>query len=644
MIFYSISSLLELSNKMEGNISFPFLESFFGSYSQKVTENQKIPLFSKTTKYNNFPVRCKWKSSDKKSENKNCGEDREVKDVKSPIKEWRKESEPLMIPTKIQKVSGIKGLAIKVLNKITETNFEVQSTELLKVLCENKEKMSVAIISNLILEKIWYDKSFYRLYVNLCKKLWENNEWVSECYEVSYIQKGKKKEYFYTLSFESKQSLKGPFKTNELAKEKAIKMANFKTVFVALCRDNFYRREEFIKEMVNMPDSNQKYKLKRRLFGTIEILGHIYEMGYLEESIIHYLLLSLLHPENKGSKYEEELETMKLLWDIVYKKIGSKKNEYKNLLKQENKKNWSSRIKFMISDMISNISTISAISAISTIISDKVLENTEDPDMEDPDIEDPDIEDPDMEDPDMEVQDIEAPNTEVKDIKDIEDPDIEDPNMEDPDIEDPDIEDPDMEVQDIKDIEDPNIEDQDIKDIENKSKEFNSFKKYNDKSNENIENDITNLSRKFNIENKKDIFSKLKSKNISSIVTNLIRDSTEYGEYAENHSSTILSFLENYEISKLSFEQLSKAIAKVGEDMCDIKMDAPKAPVNMSLVIGNILKGTKTGKIEININKTTVLSDNINSKKEWDNILRLTENIIDKDTLINRFEILKYNN
>jgi hypothetical protein len=584
MIFYSISSLLELSNKMEGNISFPFLESFFGSYSQKVTENQKIPLFSKTTKYNNFPVRCKWKSSDKKSENKKCVEDREVKDVKSPIKEWRKESEPLMIPTKIQKVSGIKGLAIKVLNKITETNFEVQSTELLKVLCENKEKMSVAIISNLILEKIWYDKSFYKLYVNLCKKLWENNEWVSECYEVSYIQKGKKKEYFYTLSFESKQSLKGPFKTNKLAKEKAIKMANFKTVFVALCRDNFYRREEFIKEMVNMPDSNQKYKLKRRLFGTIEILGHIYEMGYLEESIIHYLLLSLLHPDNKGSKYEEELETMKLLWDIVYKKIGSKKNEYKNLLKQENKKNWSSRIKFMISDMIANISTI---------ISEKVLENTEDHDIEEQDIEEQDIEEQDIEEQDIEEQDIE-----------------------------------------------------DQEDMVDKSKELNSFKKYNNDSNENIEKDITNLSRKFNIENKKDIFSKLKSKNISpiNVLTNLIRDSTEYGEYAENHSSTILSFLENYEISKLSFENLSTAIAKVGEDMCDIKMDSPKAPTNISLVIGNILKGTKTGKIEININKTTVLSDNINSKKEWDNILRLTENIIDKDTLINRFEILKYNN
>ena len=82
--------------------------------------------------------------------------------------------------------------------------------------------------------------------------------------------------------------------------------------------------------------------------------------------------------------------------------------------------------------------------------------------------------------------------------------------------------------------------------------------------------------------------------------------------------------------------------------MGDIKIDAPKAPKNMSFIIGNILKGTKTGKIEININKTTVMSnDNTKideTKKEWDNILKLTENFIDKDTLINRFEILKYNN
>ena len=77
-------------------------------------------------------------------------------------------------------------------NKITEKNFEKQSLELLKVLSENKEKMSVMIIAELILEKIWYDKSFYSLYVKLCKKLWDNDEWTSDCYQVSCIKNNKK--------------------------------------------------------------------------------------------------------------------------------------------------------------------------------------------------------------------------------------------------------------------------------------------------------------------------------------------------------------------------------------------------------------------------------------------------------------------
>jgi hypothetical protein len=169
----------------------------------------------------------------------------------------------------------------------------------------------------------------------------------------------------------------------------------------------------------------------------------------------------------------------------------------------------------------------------------------------------------------------------------------------------------------------------------------------------NIEKDIINLSRNFNNENKNDIFELLKSVNKLStfsmnLVSNIIKDSTEYGEYVDNHSSTILSFLENYDISNLSFDDLSKAITTAGEDMGDIKIDAPKAPKNMSFIIGKILKGTKTGKIEININKTIVMSNDTTkfdeTKKEWDNIFKLTENFIDNDTLINRFEILKYNN
>ena len=625
MIVYSISSLLELSSKTEElSVLFPFLESFFGSYSQKVTEDQKTPLFSKTTKYNNFPVRCQWKGSSDKNKYKSNEPQKKTSvpiQVISPKEEWRRDTEnkDVMVLTKIQKVSGIKGLAIKVLNKLTDNNFEIQSSELLKVLCENKEKTSVIIIANLILEKVWYDKSFYKLYVKLCEKLWNNNDWITECYHVTCIEKGKKKtikEYFYSLNFENTDAsskepiLKGPFLSHELAEEAALKMANFKSVFIAMCRDNFYKRETFINEMVKLPDSNQKYKLKRRLYGTIEILGHFYEMGNLDENIIHYILLSLLHTDSNqssGSKYEEEIETLKLLWDIVHKKIGSKRmSEYNNLLHVEEKRNWCSRINFMIDDMLTSNLNVKG-SDSNTWTKNKSLE----------------------------CKDNSIVNLFINDnnvtINSLIKPEIKKTNI-------------------------SVINKSEVLNKSDKSDKSDKSEVLNDKSevlNDKIEKDIINLSRNFNNENKNDIFDLLKNVNKLStfsmnIVSSIIKDSTEYGEYADNHSSTILSFLENYDISKLSFDKLSTAIAAAGEDMGDIKIDAPKAPKNMSFIIGKILKGTKTGKIEININKTTIMSNDISkydeTKKEWDNILKLTENFIDKDTLINRFEILKYNN
>ena len=625
MIVYSITSLLELSCKTEElSVLFPFLESFFGSYSQKVTEDQKTPLFSKTTKYNNFPVRCQWKGSSDKNKYKSNEPQKKTSvpiQVISPKEEWRRDTEnkDVMVLTKIQKVSGIKGLAIKVLNKLTDNNFEIQSSELLKVLCENKEKTSVIIIANLILEKVWYDKSFYKLYVKLCEKLWNNNDWITECYHVTCIEKGKKKiikEYFYSLNFENTDAsrkepiLKGPFLSHELAEEAALKMANFKSVFIAMCRDNFYKRETFINEMVKLPDSNQKYKLKRRLYGTIEILGHFYEMGNLDENIIHYILLSLLHTDSNqssGSKYEEEIETLKLLWDIVHKKIGSKRmSEYNNLLHVEEKRNWCSRINFMIDDMLTSNLNVKG-SDSNTWTKNKSLE----------------------------CKDNSIVNLFINDnnvtINSLIKPEIKKTNI-------------------------SVINKSEVLNKSDKSDKSDKSEVLNDKSevlNDKIEKDIINLSRNFNNENKNDIFDLLKNVNKLStfsmnIVSSIIKDSTEYGEYADNHSSTILSFLENYDISKLSFDKLSTAIAAAGEDMGDIKIDAPKAPKNMSFIIGKILKGTKTGKIEININKTTIMSNDISkydeTKKEWDNILKLTENFIDKDTLINRFEILKYNN
>jgi hypothetical protein len=484
-------------------------------------------------------------------------------------------------------VSGIKGLAIKVLNKITESNFEKQASELLKMLIENKENNSVNIIAELILEKVWYDKGFYKLYVNLCKKLWENDDWVSECYQIHFV-KGKTSEYFYSLNFESTQSvalsgkpvLKGPYNSNDRAILEAKKMVNFRSVFISLCRDNFYKRQTFITEASGLPDSTRKYKLKRRLFGTVEILGHFCSMGYLSEDVIHFIFLSLLHTDNihsNGVKCKEELEAIKFLWDIVHNTIGKQvMGEYSGLLNNELTKEWGSRINFMIEDMLESVESVKtmALKFRKSKKSEKypVVTRT--------------------------VHKYKIPASWDK----------------------------------------------------QKDKEPEPIEEVKDEKTEKMTKDIVKLSRNYNDENKEDMFELLRSaKKMSEfsmgVVSSIIKDSTEYGEYAESHTSTILSLLENYDISKLSFSELSEAITLAGEDIRDLKIDAPKAPRNMSFVIGKILKGTKSGKIEIDINKTNIdYGDPAENKKEWDNILKLTENFVDKDTLTTRFEILKYNN
>jgi hypothetical protein len=588
MIVYSISSLLELAEKLSDvPISFPFLESFAGKYSQKVTEDKKVPLFSKTSKYNNFPVRCQWKGGN----NERPGQKHDGRRDRSSHDRYQKSgwrtmsnrpsSNPSerMAPTKFKKVSGIKGLAMKVLNKITENNFNAQSNELLNVLLENKEEMSVRIIAELVLEKIWYDKGFYNLYVNLCKKLWDNNDWISECYQIHNTTKGNVDEYFYSLKFESNKSVhKGPFRSKEQAISQAKKVSNFKSVFLSLCRDNFYKRDGFIKEASELPDSTKKYKLKRRLFGTVEILGYFYKMGYLNEDIIHFVFLSLLHTDNihsSGAKCAEEIEAIKLLWDIVHENINKNTmGEYGGLLQTEMKKSWGSRINFMIEDMIETINTKGQVSGNGFRPRKLQLKTTNNV-----------------------VSQWETSN---------------------------------------KSPATPT------------TPGSKSSVKSNDAANEKLVKEIIKLSRHYDNENNDDLLDifktvdKLSNFNVSA-VSNIIKDSTEYGEYAESHVNTIISLLENHNVSSLSFYSLSEAFTIAGEDIPDLKIDAPKAPKNMSYMVGKILNETKEGKIKIDVNKTNIdFGDPVEIEQEWKNILKLTEEFVSPDVLSSRFEILSY--
>lgn len=473
MVVYSISSLIEFSDKIKRTQnSFPFLESFAGKYSQKVFEDKKTPLFSKTNKYNNFPVRYKHKNN-KKS----------IRKTEKSVKEWRNQNSQIKI-TKIKKKSGVTGSVTKVLNKLTKSNFEKQSDELLQILINSKEKFSVVLIAELVLEKIWYDKGFYDLYVDLCKKLWENNEWIE----------------------------------NYLVSEKNSGFDNFKCAFMTLCRDNFNNRHIFIEECKKLDNfSSGVYKLKRKLFGTVEILGHFYKNDLINEDIIHYILLSLFHTDNihmNGCSYEEEVEAIKLLWDIVESKIDKKvMGEYEEMLRKEKGKQWGSRTNFMVIDMLNSI--------------------------------------------------------------------------------------------DSKDIV---IEKKNAKILIPKEEKVENTKK------------IVNLSRNFDEENIVKIRGLLHC-DTEDIITNILKDLVEYGEYSENHLKTVLFLYEN--IREIDIDLLSQSISKVGEMVIDIKIDAPKAPKNMAFAISTILKKTKQTKLLIDLSEIDdeyVSVDEV--KDEWERIIK----------------------
>lgn len=350
---------------------FPFLESFAREYSQKVSEDKKTPLFSKTSKYNSFPVRCQWKSDKsgerKKKKDGRGDEDREMRSAENRDNVWRKENlESNIEPTKLKKASGFLSSVLRVLNKITEDNFDSQIKELLKVLNEKKDPKAVKMIANIILEKVWYDKSFYNIYVSLCQKLWENNEWSSESYKIFSSTTSDVLMYFYVLQIDplpdnaKAPALNGPYKTQEEAEIAAKQCVHLRTIFLALCRDHFHQREKYITESNKLGDCNERYKLRRKLFGTVEIVGQFYKMGYLKESVIHYIFLSLLHSDHNkqdGAKFEEEIEAFHLLWNVAKSKLPNHIfKEYRPLLEKEKMSNkWSSRTSFMIDDMVESM-------------------------------------------------------------------------------------------------------------------------------------------------------------------------------------------------------------------------------------------------------------------------------------------------
>jgi len=608
---------------------FPFLESFAREYSQKVSEDKKTPLFSKTSKYNSFPVRCHFKSSDKRDRDPHKRRTPARTEHKGGLPDgtpqnedstWRRDTASSIAPTRLKKADGLKSSVIKVLNKITEENFDKQADDLLKVLSESKDPRAVKVIAEIILEKVWYDKSFYGIYVALCQKLWASDEWTSHAYKVF---RSSNDQFFYVLQIEPPKTqgatpdLNGPFSTQEEAEVAAKQRVHLRTVFLALCRDHFYRREEYITKARTMEDGNPRYKTRRKLFGTVEIVGQFYKMGYLDERVIHFIFLSLLHSDHNhqnGAKFEEEIEAFHLLWNVIKNKIpiGTFK-EYRPLLDREKKKEknpWSSRILFMLDDMLEFSG--SRFLGKRLVLPTKKLREPETPKILRR----------------LAQKSVNSNNTRSRSVIT--------PKPSTP-----------IEAR-------GGVSRREAVSSERPDGAKRSIRPSHPRSpvetKEQIVEKLTKMSRKLDATNS--VMERVcalkngeRSQMLVEIATSLIRDSAEYGEHVNSHLRTLLNLLKN-KASHFRFDQLSEAFSVACEDIGDIKIDAPKAPNNMSVLLGGILKEISSGDcadadsvLQISVTPSAdcpqeeVENFEREQMEEWRNILKLSTSIVPVDTL-----------
>lgn len=571
MSIYPLDVLINLAHSRD-IIPYPYLEKFANQYASAITQDKDAPLFSRTHKYSSFPVRCQWKpgtsgqpgDSSKKSGKR---ESSRKKKESEQSDEWRRSQEdlPSITPTKIKKMEGIRGDITRILNKITPDNFEVQSNEFLTILQKSDDSSTVKLLAELILEKVWYDKSFYNLYVSLLKKLWSDETWIENAYKIFQMKTHSGMQYFYSTFYEEDQktkSLNGPFKTEEEAKKDVLKKVHLRSVFLALCRDNFEKRESFILESIKLPDSTKRYKLRRKLFGTVEITGQFYSMGYLSDNVMHYILLTLLH-NGKGSAYEEEIEAFQLAWNIVKNKLSSTvHDEYRILLEKEHERGWSSRVRFMIQDILESIPSYRMAKKVNTIT--KPVEK--------------------------EVPIEETPET----------------------------------VDEMAVV---------IKKMVKASREGEVQR---EQVLDSLHQWVTSTKA-----------TSVKVKQLSvKIATQLVKDAVEYTEHTDDHVLTLKKMLKSKDCY-FTCNELSEALSEGGEDISELKLDAPKAPGNMVKLLVGILQDTDD---ILNICISPLHDEDMDyeeyekcQKAEWDLIVKQVMGKVGKEQS-SRIELFSLNN
>lgn len=342
---------------------------FLDYYKNIVTEDKKNPLFFRTKIYQAFPQNPfhKFKNIKKVGDRWMVGNNNSYKELQS-VDRGERDKIHRMIRTK--------------LNQITEINFNQIKEELIQEIMNIEVFELYDILVSEIYDKFIFEKKFQDGYIKLIKQINKKSEISKKLVTIS-IDENNQFYWFVNTSdsqfnLNTSEKINGPFNTEEEVMASVEDTIQLKYQLIEFLQKQFNKRDEYISEIRRLseqseddPEANDQiqeniFRIRRNIFGAIEMAGRLYSEKIVSIDVIHNMLLSLFHFHEYERKKRmsqniasEEIEAMILLWNYIGENLKNSKieqereyhKEYLYLFERIRAINKDTRIGFLLMDI-----------------------------------------------------------------------------------------------------------------------------------------------------------------------------------------------------------------------------------------------------------------------------------------------------
>ncbi len=190
------------------------------------------------------------------------------------------------------------------LNKLSSSNYRNISNDIITILKKNNNTDVLNIFMKELFEKIWFDEKFIELYVTLCYDIWSNSD--IDC--------------------------------------------SFKFI-LEYCQKQFENRNIYKKQLLQAVSEENVFISKRKIIGTVEFIGNLYNKEYLENQVLIEIIDSLL----KIPIDELDYECFYNLWNIINNNNRLDEiniNKYKEIITENILNIHNNRIKILLETLI----------------------------------------------------------------------------------------------------------------------------------------------------------------------------------------------------------------------------------------------------------------------------------------------------